>query len=78
MNCYEAIDLIGDALEDRLAPESRTGFDEHLETCTACGAYVDQLRVTLHALERLPQPKATSQRRSELIAAFQREWKKSE
>jgi len=78
MNCYEAIDLMGDALEDHLAPESRAGFDEHIEECAVCSTYMDQLRVTLKALERLPHPKVTSQGRSELIAAFQREWKKSE
>jgi len=78
MNCYEAIDLMADALEGRLAPESRAGFDEHIEECTVCGTYLDQLRVTLQALERMPRQKITSQRRSELIAAFQRQWKKSE
>lgn len=75
MNCYETIDLMGDALEGRLAPESRAGFDEHLEECPACRTYLDQLRMTVQALERLPRPKVTSQRRSELIAAFQRERK---
>ena len=52
------------------------GFDEHLDECPACATYLNQLRITLDGLERLPRPKATSERRSELIAAFQRELKK--
>jgi len=72
MNCYETIDLMGDALEGCLAPESRAGFDEHLEECAACRNYLDQLRITLDALERLPRPRVTNPRRSELIEAFHR------
>jgi anti-sigma factor RsiW len=77
MNCYEAIDLMGDELEGRLPPDSRTGFDEHLEECGVCATYFGQLRATVDALERLPRPGITPQRRSELVAAFQREWKRS-
>ena len=77
MNCYEAIDLMGDELDGQLPPASRAGFDEHMEECTVCAAYFDQLRATVDALEHLPRPGVTPQRRSELIAAFQREWKRS-
>jgi predicted anti-sigma-YlaC factor YlaD len=76
MNCYEAIDLMDEELEGRLAPELRADFDEHLEICSACGTYLDQIRATLQALERLPRQNITPDRRTELIAAFQRERKK--
>ena len=74
MNCHEAIDLMGDALEGRLAERSRAGFDEHLEECSPCRNYFDQVRMTLQALERLPYDKPTDERRAELIAAYRREW----
>jgi predicted anti-sigma-YlaC factor YlaD len=77
MNCHETIDLMGDVLEGRLAAASRAGFEAQLEECTACRTYLDQLRTTLEALERLPRPRATSPQRSELIAAFHREWRRS-
>lgn len=77
MNCYEAIDLMDEELEGRLPVEQRAGFDEHLEICSACSTYLDQIRATIEALERLPRPGITSERRAELIAAFQRERKKS-
>ena len=73
MNCHETIDLMGDALEGRLAPESRADFDGHLEECTVCRTYLDQLRVTVQAIEQLPRPAVINRRRSELIAAFKRE-----
>ena len=77
MNCYETIDLMGDDLEGSLAPELRPGFDEHLEECPACRTYLDQLRATVAALEHLPRPALSQERRSELIAAFQRERNKT-
>ena len=77
MNCYEAIDLMDEELEGRLDPKLRAGFDEHLEICPACSTYLDQIRATIEALERLPRPSVTPERRSELIAAFQRERKKN-
>jgi predicted anti-sigma-YlaC factor YlaD len=73
MNCYEAIDLMGDALEGRLAAVARPGFDEHLEECAACRTYLDQLRVTREALGRVPRRPATSPRRSDLLDAFRKE-----
>ena len=77
MNCHETIDLMGDALEGRLAPESRPGFDEHLEECAACRTYLDQIRATLQALERLPHSRAANPRKADLIAAFREEWRKA-
>lgn len=78
MNCYETIDLMGDALEEGVPPESRAGFEEHLEECAPCRNYLDQIRVTLQALERLPRSSITSRRKSDLIAAFLRERHRSE
>ena len=78
MNCYEAIDLMGDELEGRLPPASREGFEEHLAECTACSTYLDQLRVTISALEHMPRSGAAPKRRSELIEAFRREREKKD
>jgi anti-sigma factor RsiW len=77
MNCYEAIDLMGDELDGRLPPEFRSEFAEHIEMCPACGTYLDQLRFTLRALENMPRASVTPRQRSELIAAFQRERKRA-
>jgi len=74
MDCYEAIDLMEDALGGSLVAEGRAGFDDHLQECATCRTYLEQMRITLGALERLPRSTETSRRRSELIAAFRREF----
>jgi anti-sigma factor RsiW len=70
MNCYEAIDLMGGALEGGVPPEARAGFDEHLDECPACHTYLDQLRSTVRALAQLPRRRDSSPLTSELLAAF--------
>lgn len=74
MNCYEAIDLMGDAIEDSIAESARAGLEEHLDECPACRNYMDQLRLTRRALEHLPPPGSTGARRSELIDRFDEEF----
>jgi predicted anti-sigma-YlaC factor YlaD len=74
MECYEAIDLMGDALEDRLAPDARQGLQGHLDECPVCRNYLDQIRVTRDALGHLPPPRAGHGRRDELIDRFRKEF----
>ena len=74
MNCYETIDLMDEALEGRLAEASRPGFDEHLEECTTCRTYFDQLQATVQALGHLPRSADAGRRRAELIAEYQRQF----
>jgi anti-sigma factor RsiW len=77
MNCLEAIDVMGDAAEDRLDPSCSAGFQEHMEECPACAAYYEQLRLTRLALKHLPATDGGSTpRRSELVERFRREFEK--
>jgi anti-sigma factor RsiW len=78
MECYEAIDLMEDAIDGRLPSASRPGFAEHMEECNACRNYMEQLRLTIGALERLPRIAGTSRRRSELIAEFRKRFRAGE
>ena len=55
MNCYEAIDVMGDAVEGHLDPVYRSGFDEHMAECRPCRTYFEQLGLTRQALRRLAQ-----------------------
>lgn len=75
MTCYQAIDLIGDAIEGTLPPGARAGLDEHFAECPPCRNYMDQLRVTCQALGRLPGSGGGGDRRAELIARFRREFR---
>jgi hypothetical protein len=76
MDCYEAIDVMGDAVEGRLKSHLRSSFDEHIHECRPCASYLDNLRVTREALRHLPPEGGTSPRRQELIDAFRKEFQR--
>lgn len=73
MSCATAIDLMGDALEGSLPPESEPGFREHLRECVPCGTYFEQLGLVRKALGRLPLTEAKHPRRDELLERFRDE-----
>lgn len=75
MNCHEAIDLIGDAIEGTLAPAALAGLDEHFAECPPCRNYMDQLRLTRQALGHLSPRGGSADRRGDLIARFRREFR---
>jgi predicted anti-sigma-YlaC factor YlaD len=52
MSCQELVELVTDYLEGALAPGERARFDEHLDECPGCRAYLEQLRVTLRLVRR--------------------------
>ena len=72
MTCAQALDLVGEALENSLADPERAGFEDHLGECAACRTYVEQIRLTLLALEALPPPEAANPHREALLAQFRK------
>ncbi len=56
MTCAEVEILLCDYLDGTLAPESRSGVDEHLQTCGACSESVLDSRAALELFERMPEP----------------------
>ena len=74
MNCPEAIDVMGDAVEGCLEPTLHASFHEHMEECPSCRTYFEQLRVTRKVLQSLPLEGATSPRRDELLETFREEF----
>lgn len=72
MNCYEAIDVMGEAIEGTLAAALRAGLDGHLAECRPCRVYMEQLVVTRGAIGHAPAPGATSPRRAELLEKFRK------
>jgi anti-sigma factor RsiW len=73
LTCRELVELVTEYLEDRLPPAERERFEEHLAICDGCQAYVDQMRDTLRALDRLPEERLSGGAREALMGAF-REW----
>ena len=72
--CQELVELVTDYLEGRLNPVDRERFDAHIAGCDACTAYLEQMRMTLTALGRIPEESISVEAREELLAAF-REWR---
>lgn len=70
MNCYEAIDVMGEAIEGTLPDAQRAGLDGHLDECRPCRVYMEQLVLTRQALGRLRAPDAPPAGREELLRRY--------
>jgi hypothetical protein len=46
LTCRDVIGLVADYLESALGPEPVEAFDEHLDGCEECVAYVNTYRTT--------------------------------
>jgi hypothetical protein len=51
--CRELVTLVTDYLDGVLPPNWKAGIDRHLNGCDGCTRYLQQLRATIDALERL-------------------------
>jgi anti-sigma factor RsiW len=72
--CRELVELVTDYLEDGLDAEDRVRFEAHIAACDHCGAYVEQMRVTLRVVGHLDPDGLEPEVERELLDAF-REWK---
>ena len=73
MTCQELVELVTDYLEDRLDAPDHARFEEHLGECAQCVTYVEEMRMTIDALGRIPSESLSPQAERELLAAF-RDW----
>jgi anti-sigma factor RsiW len=74
MPCQEFVECITGYLEGTLAPEDRRRFDDHLQVCPHCTAYLDQMRTVLRLTGRLTEEQIPQPARDDLLRVF-REWK---
>ena len=47
LSCQELVELVTDYLEGALPEEEARRFEEHLDICSACTIYVEQMRMTI-------------------------------
>ncbi len=73
MDCSEAIDLMGDALEIEIQGQTLAEFEGHLRECGPCGNYFEQIRLTRNALRGLPRAVSPPANRNQLIEKFREE-----
>ena len=71
--CQELVELVTAYLEDYLAPAERARFEEHLATCSGCRTHLEQMRMTLCALDRVPEPSISTEAREQLLRLY-RAW----
>lgn len=74
MTCRELVELVTDYLEGRLPTGERERFEDHVDLCDGCQAYMEQMRATLAALGRIPEETISAEAREELLHAF-RDWR---
>lgn len=71
--CRELVEVITDYLEDRMPPERRLLFEEHVAFCSWCRTYLDQMQDTIRAAGSLKQDDLSPETRDALVEAF-RNW----
>jgi predicted anti-sigma-YlaC factor YlaD len=70
MTCQQLVELVTDYLEGRLTGADLERFEGHLGECPPCGVYLDQMRLTLQSLGRIPVETIAPEARTELLHAF--------
>lgn len=75
MRCQELVELVTDYFEGALSSSDRARFDSHIVECEYCARYLDQMRITIRALGRLPEETITPEARDALLDALQ-DWKR--
>jgi anti-sigma factor RsiW len=70
MSCKELVELVTDYLEGRLSDAQTRALEGHLTACDGCTVYIEQMRLTLEALGRIPEETVSTVAREKLIATF--------
>jgi anti-sigma factor RsiW len=72
MRCIELVEVVTEWMEGALDDEERRLLEAHLVTCSACVAYVAQLRVLPVLLGRQPRDEPPPAARAALLDALRR------
>ena len=76
MPCQELVEVVTDYLEGRLSPVDRARFEAHIADCEYCETYLEQMRLTIRTLGRIPEESLSDDARETLVSAF-RSWRRS-
>ena len=75
MTCQELVELVTEYFEGTLSSRDRSRFERHIAGCEYCTAYVEQMRITVRTLGRLPEESLEPELRDALLEHF-RDWKR--
>ena len=70
--CNQVVEMVTDYLEGDLSADERAQLEQHLVICDPCVHYIDQSRLTVEALRRLPRDPVAPAARNALLEAFRK------
>jgi anti-sigma factor RsiW len=70
ITCQELVELVTDYLDDRMPSDRRLLFEEHLAFCSACGTYLEQMRLTIRVTGTLREDDLDSAAREAMLSVF--------
>jgi anti-sigma factor RsiW len=76
VTCQEIVELVTDYLEHALDSESAAAFEEHINFCDGCEAYLAQIRATIATVGAIEDEDVPDATRERLLGVF-REWKRA-
>jgi len=74
LSCQELVELVTDYLEGALPDELHARFERHVDECSGCTTYLEQMRLTIEASGRLTPDHVTPDAEAALLEAF-RGWR---
>ena len=74
LSCQELVELVTNYLEGALPEGERASFEDHIQRCTGCLEYVEQMRATIQLTGSLSPADVSPEAERTLIDAF-RNWK---
>ena len=76
VTCEEIVELVTDYLEHALDSETAALFEEHINFCDGCEAYLRQVRATIETVSEIDPVDVPAETSARLLEAF-RDWKQS-
>ncbi len=80
MTCRELVELVTDYLENAPPLLVRHRFEEHLNECGGCRAYIEQMRITIRAARATGgfREEAIEPEAQEALLRIFRDWRNAE
>ena len=76
MTCKELVDLITEYLDDALSSSDRLRFEQHIDRCSPCRIYLDQIRQTIRVAGKLSEESIPDDAKALLLRVFD-DWKRT-
>ena len=75
MTCKELVELVTEYLEGAMSAAEWQRFEQHLNQCSGCRTYLEQMRQTIQSVGRLSEESLPPAARDQLLHVF-RNWEK--